>query len=110
MSREITAYQRLTLDDDIDATELSAYAILRGDGMIAKYNAGADSDSLHFLMDADDTLADSHVFKIYTHDFFKCADASEYEWKYEGPVIRFMSAIRDYFNKSNAEVVYILFR
>jgi hypothetical protein len=106
MTREITAFQRLTLDDDIDATELCAEAILRGDGMIAKYLAGADWESFKGLM-----CTDGHdEFKVYSHDFFKCADASEYEWKYEGPVIKFMCDIKKYFYVSGADVVYIHFR
>jgi len=106
MTREIVAYQRLTLDDDIDATELSAEAVLRGDGMIARTYAGSDTESLYDMMQAEG----GYEFRAYKHDFFKCADASEYEWKNEGSIIKFMSAIRDYFNKSDAEVVYILFR
>lgn len=106
MSREIVAYQRLTLDDEIDATELSAEAILRGDGKIAHINAGVDTAALHRMMRAEG----GYEFRAYKHDFFKCADASKYEWRNEGSVIKFMSAIRDYFNKSGAEVVYILFR
>lgn len=110
MTRIITAYQRLTLDDEIDATELSSEAVLRGDGLIAKYLAGWDSEAFHGLMNAPECREASDVFKVYKHDFFKCADASKYEWKYEGPVIKFMCAIKDYFNKSNADVVYIHFR
>ena len=106
MTREITAYQRLVLDDKIDSDELCAEAILRGDGTIAKCYAGADWESFKGLM-----CTDGHdEFKVYKHDFFKNADASEYEWKYEGPVIKFMCDIKKYFDKSGAEVVYILFR
>lgn len=110
MTREIVAYQRLTLDDAIDAEELCAEAVLRGDGMIAKYEAGYDRESFHFLMDADETLGDSCVFKAYKHEFFKDADASQYVWKYEGSVIKFMCDIKKYFDVSGADVVYIHFR
>jgi len=113
MSRKIVAYQRLKLDDEIDATALCAEAILRGDGRIAGMNLGIDAKSLFTMMDAEDYLDNVHgayEFKAYKHDFFKCANASAFTWMHEGAVIKFMSAIRDYFNKSSAEVVYILFR
>jgi len=113
MTREITAYQRLSLDDDIDATELCAEAILRGDGMIASLKAGIDVRSLFTLLDAEDYIHQVHgayEFKAYKHDFFKCANASAFTWMHEGAVIKFMVAIKDYFHKSGADVVYIHFR
>jgi len=106
MPRIITAYQRLTLDDAIDATELCAEAVLRGDGFIDNYRTSADNKSFRELMQAHN----GDEFKVYKHDFFKCADASKYEWKYEGSVIKFMCAIEDYFHMSGVGVVYIHFR
>ena len=106
MTREIIAYQRLTLYDSIHETDESAEAILRGDGRISKYHDGVDSEAFHELMQA----GDHDEFRVYSQDFFKFANADDFKWKYEGSVIRFMCDIRDYFNKSNADVVYIHFR
>ena len=106
MSKEITAYQRLTLDDAIDVTELHAVAILGGSKPIARIHMGRDYDAFMGLMKADE----QDEFRVYSHDFFKVADASVHQWQYENSMIRFMSAIKDYFNKSGADVVYIHFR
>lgn len=111
MTREVTAYQRLTLDDSIDATELHAEAVLMGDQPIARIHLGRDLEAFCMLMDADEYLgAEYYTFKVYSHDFFKVADASKFTFEYENSMIRFMSDIRDYFNKSGSDNVYIHFR
>ena len=106
MSSEIIAYQRLTLDDSIHVDEMAGEAVLRGDGRISKYFAVADSEAFHELMQADG----HDEFRVYSQDFFKFANANDFKWKYEGSVINFMCDIKDYFNKSDADVVYIHFR